>query len=152
MSNQDLEILRNLAREQASEGFTEAVLLRARNVAALPGRSRTTVRRGLRWALATCALVLALSSVAAFLGHRARHQTEHRRSALAELARIKSEQRQVARQIRSLRRAAEPTIVYLGGDRDHDFVVDVGRLVDWARDAKTRTGGHDRVQPSGNDL
>lgn len=153
MSDRELDFLRKLPRERASEGFTEAILLRARDLAAAPGGSRTKARRRARWALAACALLLAVTSLATFWGHRTHVRAERRRAARAELARIRSEQRQVARQIRSLRRSAEPTIVYLGSDRDHDFVVDVGRLVEWARGSTAATAaGHGPSQSSGNNL
>jgi len=94
------------------------------------------------------ALVLALAAALSFWGLREHNRAERQRAALAELEQIRKDQRVVARQIARLGKSPEPTIVYLGGDQDHDFIVDVSRLVEWARESNKPAGPNRSQSPT----
>ncbi len=147
MKDNDLELLRQLPKVRASAGFAETVVERAREMERAGGNGAGVQWRRPRWALAASVAVV-LTAVAIFWGAQWHVRNERRRAALAELERIRDEQRQVARQISNLRQAPEPTIVYLGGDQNHDFVLDVGRLVEWAREAKKSAGPSQNQSPT----
>lgn len=148
MNDRDLEILRRLPKEWASEDFTETVLRRAERMVTARREPAWAAWRGHRWAFLVGALALVLAVVLSSWGLRAHSRNEKRRAALAELEQIRKDQRVVARQIARLGKSPEPTIVYLGGDQDHDFVVDVSRLVEWAREAKKSTGPGQSQSPT----
>lgn len=148
MNDRDLELLRKLPSERASDDFAETVLRRARGMAAATRESSHEGWRGRRLALVAGALVLAVAATLSFWVLRAHSRVERRRAALAELERIRKDQRVVARQIALLGKSPEPTIVYLGGDRDHDFVVDVSRLVEWARESNKSAGPNQSQSPT----
>lgn len=148
MKGDDLELLRQLPKERASAGFTEAVLSRAWEMERAARKSAGGSSSRPRWILAAGALVLILAVGFSVWGLRVHSRNDRRRAALVELEQIRSEQRTVARQIDRLRSSAAPTIVYLGGDRDHDFVLDVGRLVQWARETKKSAGSIEGQSPT----
>ncbi|RMF73989.1 MAG: hypothetical protein D6738_07575 [Acidobacteria bacterium] len=122
MNDHDLRrLLRDLPRPAARPGFTEQVLARIDTPAA-PRRAGTRRRLGVGLAAAALLLVAPLAGV---LGWRA----WERQRAVAELAALRQEQRQLAEALRAWdaapAAAARPEVVYLGGDDSVDIVFDV---------------------------
>jgi cytochrome c-type biogenesis protein CcmH/NrfG len=116
------ELLRELPRERASEGFT------ARVVARLSLSERRPEPRPFprpRFAMATAALVVALGSAGLLrqqgLEREALRQAEARRT----LREIRSEHERLTRQLHEM---SGTGVVYVGGNEDVDLVVDLSRV------------------------
>jgi hypothetical protein len=111
-----LGVLASLPREQASPGFTAAVLERARTAekpAAELGWSRMTT-------LLAASLVL-VTVVTAGVLERAHQKKELR----GRVDALRSEHEMLAHELAELKRASaeEPAVVYLGGDENVDVVL-----------------------------
>ena len=122
--------LRNLPREQASEGFRDKVL-RAARVEAVSRRSQTPwLAPRMVPALAAAALLLAMGiSLGLYMMERTR-RAELRR----EIAELRQEHERLDAEVELLRQEARGTgatgrrVIYLGGDDTVDYVLDLERL------------------------
>ena len=131
-------LLRDLPRPVARPGLTEDVL------AALPGPGARRPRRRVHRRLAMVAAA-ALLVVVPLVGLRIGREIETRR-ARAELARLRSEQRQLAAALRAFESSTRPRgdeVIYLGGDDTVDIVFDVDRA------ARLLRTGQPAVVPAG---
>ena len=113
--NRGLEILRELPRERAREGFTARVLGR------LDARPEPMVWRRPRLVFATAALVAVMAS-AGVLQYREGQRQEEARRILREL---RSEHESLKHELESL---SAPPVVYVGGNEQVDLVVDLSRV------------------------
>jgi hypothetical protein len=114
--NPDLDqILRELPREQAREGFTARVLanLESQETLAMWWRPRMV--------FAAAALVTVMAS-AGVLQYRADQRHEEARRLLREL---RSEHNSLKHEFESL---SAPPVVYVGGNEEVDLVVDLSRV------------------------
>ena len=109
------QILGELPREQAREGFTARVLAR------LDDRPEPAVWRRPRLVFATAALV-ALMASAGVIQYRADQRQEEARRMLREL---RSEHASLKQEFESL---SAPPVVYVGGNEQVDLVVDLSRV------------------------
>jgi anti-sigma factor RsiW len=113
--NRDLDqILRELPREQAREGFTARVL------ANLESQGRPAIWRP-RLVFAAAALVAVMAS-AGVLQYRVAQRHEEARRVLREL---RSEHDSLKHEFESL---SAPPVVYVGGNEQVDLVVDLSRV------------------------
>lgn len=110
-----LEILSELPREQAREGFTARVLAR------LDREDRPAVWMRPRLVFATAVLVTVMAS-AGVLQYRAGQRQEEARRLLREL---RSEHESLKQEFESL---SAPPVVYVGGNEQVDLVVDLSRV------------------------
>lgn len=112
------ELLRELPRERARTGFT------ARVVRSLDAPEAG--RPALRWRPAA-ALTAALLAAAALSAGLLERRAESVRAAEARqlLEEIRAEHGRLAREVEEI---SEPPVIYLGGDEDVDFVVDLSRV------------------------
>lgn len=113
-------LLRRLPRETAGPQFTDRVL------AALdaPPRQPTGVRRAAPW-VAAAVIVAGVAGGGLWLMERAR-----RSELVAQIAELKQQHRQLRAELRSLReRVDHRRVIYLGGNEQVDYVLDLGRLV-----------------------
>lgn len=113
------ELLRELPRERARTGFTARVVRKL--------DAPEAGRPALRWrpaAALTAALLLAVALSAGLLHER---KAESVRTAEAKqlLEEIRAEHGRLAREVEEI---TEPPVIYLGGDEDVDFVVDLSRV------------------------
>jgi hypothetical protein len=113
------ELLRELPRERARTGFTARVVQKL--------DAREAGRPALRWrpvAALTAALLVAAALSAGLLQKR---QAETVRTAEARqlLEEIRAEHGRLAREVEEI---SEPPVIYLGGDEDVDFVVDLSQV------------------------
>lgn len=111
------DLLRELPRERARTGFTARVLQRLDAGAGRPARRRRPVT-----ALAAAALAAIVIS-AGILADRA----ADRRAAEARqiLEQIRAEHGRLERELEKL---SEPPVIYLGGDENVDFVLDLRQV------------------------
>ena len=109
------EMLRELPRERAREGFTTRVLAR------LDDRPEPVVWRHPRLVFATAVLVAVMAS-AGVLQYRADQRQEEARRMLREL---RSEHESLKQEFESL---SAPPVVYVGGNEQVDLVVDLSRV------------------------
>jgi hypothetical protein len=117
MNDEELQgLLRSLPRERASEGFTGRVMSRL-------GSAKRPFYLQPRFAVAASLGLV----VTAWLGAgrwQDAHQKEQRRQRIEA---IRTEVEQLERDIRLLRNLAP--VLYLGGDEEVDFVIDLRQLV-----------------------
>ena len=109
------QILRELPRERAREGFTHRVLAR------LDREDRATVWMRPRLVFATAVLVAVMAS-AGVLQYRADQRQAEARRVLREL---RSEHESLKQEFESL---SAPPVVYVGGNEQVDLVVDLSRV------------------------
>ncbi|HVR95896.1 MAG TPA: hypothetical protein VMW27_04730 [Thermoanaerobaculia bacterium] len=128
MEDQHLDqLLRELPRERASEGFTARALRR------LDEPARRAPAR-VRWAIATAAaaLLISLLSVGAWLEWREQRQTaellQDAMEARQLLDELRAEHGRLSRDLRRLDNSGAPEVLYLGGDETMDVVVDLGQV------------------------
>lgn len=134
------ELLRATPGERARSGFTQAVLARL-DAPAAPSVSRWTTFFNRPWMLATAtATALLLSLGAAWLYQalpsRTRHQTEARQA----LAEIRAEHARLQQEFQNLSTAStspDEGVVYIGGNENVDFVVDLERVAPAPRGVAT---------------
>lgn len=122
--------LRSLPREAASPGFTAAVMARLaarenRNaeVVAFPGQRRLPAWSG--WLMAAAALLLC------GLGLREWQHQRELDDSLRRIAELRGQYQELAGQIAELKKEAaggSRPVVYLGGNREVDLVLDLDRL------------------------
>ena len=114
-----LELLKSLPTEPASLGFTTRVLSRLGDK--LPVRRAFPLRAAVAGALAVALLAGGLA------WKREATRREHR---TARLQSLQLERERLANEVASLRQLAgqKPTVVYLGGDEETDWVLDLDRL------------------------
>jgi hypothetical protein len=114
------ELLRSSPREMASDGFTKRV------VASLDARSRNSLRRRKRiWRLSAAVLVSAVLILSAALWNQEANK-EQMRAQLAVLQREARELREGLQTWKQQRWQSRP-MIYLGGNREVDFVLDLNR-------------------------
>lgn len=117
-----LDVLRELPRERAAEGFTAAV------VAAAPGAADSNMAEAgwPRPLVALAALLLLVSGLGAWGWERAQRREELRGRVQA----LRQEQRELEQALRELRRvsAEEPRLLYLGSNERVDYVLDLDRF------------------------
>lgn len=120
------DLIRNAPRTAASEGFTTRVMSRV--TAQRPSRTP----RAWRPAFAAAALVVvSLLSGVAFEKHREAERLEA----------IRAEARQLEAELEALKKqSAEASEVYLGGDGNREYVLDLRALT--APSAQARTVSH----------
>ncbi len=130
--------LRALPRVAASPGFTRRLFVRLDAEASL-GAARAPRTWRVAWAAGAGALALA---VIAFGGLQLQRSHE-RRAAAAELAALKRQQLELSQELAQLREQSDALqpVVYLGGNDNADFVLDVGRL--------GRTTERSNIRPAG---
>jgi hypothetical protein len=113
------ELLRELPREHARTGFTARVVQKL--------DAPETGRPALRWrpaAALTAALLLAVALSAGLL-HERKAESVRTAEARQLLQEIRAEHGRLAREVEEM---SEPPVIYLGGDEDVDFVVDLSRV------------------------
>ena len=110
------QMLGELPREQAREGFTARVLAR------LDSRDRPRVWRRPRLVFATAALVAVMTSAGVLHQYRADQRQAEARRVLREL---RSEHDSLKHEFESL---SAPPVVYVGGNEQVDLVVDLSRM------------------------
>ena len=129
-------LLRELPREQASNGFTARVLNRLDR--AEDGAAARRAPAGLRWAVVTAAALLV--SIGSLLEWRDQRQTAELLQDTAEarqiLDELRAEHGRLSRDLRSLNESNAPEVIYLGGDETMDLVVDL----DQVRESPRRRG------------
>ncbi len=137
--------LRALPRVAASPGFTRRLLVRLDAEAALGTSSRAPRPSRLAWAGAAGALALALIVFGGLQLQRA----HERRVAAAELAALKRQQLEISRELAHLREQSDALqpVVYIGGNDNADFVLDVGRLARAADSENIRPAGYRGAVP-----
>jgi len=120
--------LRALPRAHAPPGFTGRVLARLEPA---PSRSRGP---GRMMALATALLLLAAVALPLAVW---RYQAQRRASIEHEIAALRAEQEALRVRLGTIQRQVDrtPTIVYLGGDDQVDYVIDL----DWLLQAKAQS-------------
>lgn len=124
-------LLGSLPRERARPGFASRVIARLDDRPGRPGRPRFLAGR-----LRTAAIAGAASLAVLIAGVSLYRVSEERRSEqrrLAEVRRalseIRSEHRALAAEIERLPAAdSEPNVLYLGGDDQADYFVDLSRV------------------------
>ncbi|MEM8997276.1 MAG: hypothetical protein AAGF23_21010 [Acidobacteriota bacterium] len=112
------DVLVRLPRERASEGFTAQVVVRASGArAARVGRLRS---------LAAAAVFFAVSAV----GVHEWNAAQGRQAAAERIASLQAEYDMLHSELLALKRAADARrpVVYLGGDADVEYVLDLSRL------------------------
>ncbi|MEM1182330.1 MAG: hypothetical protein AAGM22_28550 [Acidobacteriota bacterium] len=119
LDRQIREALGRLPRERAGEDFTVQVLERA------AGAGANGVRR-LR-SLAAAAVFFAVGAVGAHEWNAA----QSREAAAVRMASLRAEYAVLQAELQSLQRAADPPspVVYLGGEGDVEYVLDLSRLI-----------------------
>lgn len=112
------ELLRELPRERARTGFTARVVRKL--------DAPEAGRPALRWR-PVAALTAALFAAAALSSGLLHERAESVRAAEARqlLEEIRAEHGRLAREVEEM---SEPPVIYLGGDEDVDFVVDLSRV------------------------
>jgi anti-sigma factor RsiW len=113
------DLLRELPRERARSGFTARVLGRLD----AGGAGRPALRRRPAAALAAAAL----AAVAIPAGLLVEEAADRRKAAEARrmLEEIRAEHSRLASELEEL---SEPPVIYLGGDENVDFVLDLRRV------------------------
>jgi hypothetical protein len=110
------DALRALPRERAGEDFTARVLRAAPGAAAPAPWPRSLA--------ALAALLVLVAGLGAWSWERERRREELR----GRVEALWQEQRELERALADLRRAAEPRLLYLGGNDRVDLVLDLDRL------------------------
>ncbi len=132
------QLLRELPRERASDGFTARVLNRLDRP-----EDRAPARRapaGLRWAVVPVAALLISTGV--LLEWRQQRRTaallQDATEARQLLDELRAEHERFSRDLQSLEtpNTAGPRVIYLGGDETMDLVVDLEQV----RESPQRTG------------
>lgn len=122
------QLLRELPREQASNGFTARVLNRLDRPEDRAPARRTPA--GLRWAVGTAAALLISAGV--LLEWRHQRQTaallQDATEARQLLDELRAEHKRFSRDLQSLDDPSVPEVIYLGGDETMDLVVDLERV------------------------
>lgn len=109
--------LSELPRERAGEGFTARVVGRAAE--AEPERSGWS-----RGAVAAAAALVLVSGATAWRLERAQRLESYR----GEVHDLQSEHRAIAQELRDLRAAEKPPVVYLGTNDKVDYYIDLAEL------------------------
>jgi hypothetical protein len=109
--------LLELPRERAGEGFTSRVVTRA--AAAEPERGGWS-----RGAVAAAAALVLVSGATAWRIERAQRLESYR----GEVHDLQSEHRAIAKELRDLRAAEKPPVVYLGTNDKVDYYIDLAEL------------------------
>jgi protein gp37 len=112
------QLLRELPRERAREGFT------ARVVASLDAAPEPKTWRQPRLIFATAALAAVVASAGILQVHTHRQEEVRDAEARRILQELRSEHEILKQELQSL---SEPPVVYLGGDEEVDLVVDLSR-------------------------
>jgi hypothetical protein len=123
MEDQHLgQLLRELPREKARQGFTLRVLA---HLDAPPAREWWQAGWRTRLATALLAAVVVSASTAGLLHYEQREAQRAARVARAQqlLRELRAEHGQIKRELESL--PAPPPVVYLGGNEEMDLVVDL---------------------------
>lgn len=111
-------LLASLPRERAGTGFSSRVM----------GRLDERPRRRAGW-LVTSSVAAGLAVlVVAVIGFRSLHEQRRVAEARRALAEIRSEHRALAEEIGKLPVDREPSVLYLGGDDQADYFVDLTRV------------------------
>lgn len=111
-------LLRELPRERAREGFTARLMARLDAPAPKPWRQPRLV-------FATAALAAVLASAGILQVHAGRQEALRTAEARRMLQELRSEHESLKQELQSL---SEPPVVYLGGDEEVDLVVDLSRI------------------------
>ena len=111
-----LAALRDLPRDTASPGFTEAVLARVETPAE-PVSGEAPWSRSMMWLAASLVLVTVVTAGALERAHQ-------RRELRGQVNALKSEHEQLQRELAEIKKlsADQPDVVYLGGDDNVDVV------------------------------
>ena len=143
MSTDDpiLHALSELPRERAGEGFTTRVVARATSE---PEPSRGAWSRG---AVAAAAALVLVSGASAWRLERARRLESFR----GEVQDLQSEHRRITQELRDLRAAEKPPVVYLGTDGKVDLYIDLDELQRLQATARA-TAEQKRTQPTGGTI
>jgi len=119
-----MELLRELPSEHARPGFTARVL---EQLDAEPQKaSRWSFR--LAPALAVAALLAVAISAGALIewqGRARKHQEE-----VQALQELRAEHGRLEAELHAISATSEPPVVYLGGDEQFDYVLDLGKVRD----------------------
>lgn len=120
MSSDDpiLRALSELPRERAGEAFTSRVVARAGEAVEEPSRGWP------RAAAAVAAALVLVSGVTAWQLERSRRLENIR----GEVSELQSTHRMLEQELRELRAAEKPPVVYLGGDDNVDLYIDLAEL------------------------
>ncbi|MEO1085233.1 MAG: hypothetical protein AAFY88_13415 [Acidobacteriota bacterium] len=112
------DVLAQLPRERAADGFTAQVMVRASGA--------RTVRIGRLRSLAAAAVFFAVSAV----GTHEWNAAQGRQAAAERMASLQAEYEMLHSELQALKRAADAQrpVVYLGGDADVEYVLDLSRL------------------------
>ena len=114
-----LQILRELPRERAREGFTARVL------ASLDSSPEPKVWRQPRLVFATAALAAVVASAGILQVHAGRQEALRTAEARRVLRELRSEHDSLKQELQTL---SQPPVVYVGGDEEVDLVVDLSRV------------------------
>lgn len=143
MSTDDpiLRALSELPRERAGEAFTARVVARA---AQSPELARGAWSRG---TVAAAAALVLVSGLASWRLERARRLETFR----GEVQDLQSEHRRIAQELRDLRAAEKPPVVYLGTDGKVDLYIDLDELQ--RLQASARANAQQKpIQPTGDTI
>jgi HAMP domain-containing protein len=121
-----LRALSELPRERASENFTTRVVARAGEAVEEPSRGWP------RAAAAVAAALVLVSGLAAWQLERSRRLENIR----GEVSELQSTHRLLEQELRELRAAEKPPVVYLGGDDKIDIYLDLAELERLQRSAR----------------
>ncbi len=144
MSSDDpiLRALAELPRERASEGFTTRVVARTGEATEEPNRGWP------RAAAAVAAGLVLVSGVTAWQLERSRRLENMR----GEVSELQSTHRLLEQELRELRAAEKPPVVYLGGDDKVDIYLDLAELERLQKAEQRSSGSKKPYQTTGDTI